>query len=145
MAVTHLYSSEGRNCFFFFPLKQLSSIKKVYIYMCVWRPPHSTSKQHLRASSTSSWIVDWQLNNQIATPHTHFLPPSSSLAARMGFLYRPSKAGEEALPEVADISSWEHFIILFARWDFSTAVFLRAPGTLKEATVTSHVRSHSCT
>lgn len=35
--------------------------------------------------------------------------------------------------------------MLVARWDFSAAVSLQACGTLKGATVTSHVRSHSCT
>lgn len=35
--------------------------------------------------------------------------------------------------------------MLVARWDFSAAVSLQACGTLTGATVTSHVRSHSCT
>jgi hypothetical protein len=34
MAVTHLYAREGRN-WVFFPLKQLSSIKNVCIYVCL--------------------------------------------------------------------------------------------------------------
>lgn len=49
------------------------------------------------------------------------------------------------MPAVTGISSWGHFIMLVARWDFSAAVSLQACGTLKGATVTSHVRSHSCT
>lgn len=69
MAGTHLYEELF---FFFFPLKQLPSIKKVCIYVHL---KNTTLLNSISANGMSSWFVGWRLNNQVFsldTPRTHF-------------------------------------------------------------------------
>lgn len=75
----------------------------------------------------------------------HFLPLSSWLAARWAFTQTQQGKGKgTSLQWLTCPSGDRHFIMLFVGWGFSAPVSLQAYGKLKEATVTSHVRRHSC-
>lgn len=71
----------------------------------------------------------------------HFLTLSSSFDARMGFHTDPARQRRNILAVAGDTSLCSLLGGLFLQ----LCLFRLVEGTLKGATVTSHVRSHSCT
>lgn len=137
--------------FYFSLWKQLSCCMRV----CVFDDLHtlllnSISEPAARApglwfDSLTIRCFNWILHIHFSSwCDTTFLP-SSSFAARMGFYTGPARQRKETSLQWLAFPPGET-ITLFARCDLTSATLsLRARGTVKGATVTSHVRSHSCT